>query len=309
MISSVFDALHLLQEMETSNSIGQADNYSAHFPFPIGLWFRGHADFNWTLEPSIFRKAPDFNFLNETRLFNTFRLRSPRLPESAPTFDWLCLMQHHGLPTRILDWTESLLVALFFAAEQENYQSLDGALFLLNAPKLNEIAAARAGIPSGKRTIHTPEDFECIGRSEMARTSRLSHYVRAKPLLSGYFSPSDRGTDYTAMLLSLNTPIAVFPWRRDERMSLQSSVMTLHGGKTFSYGHDELPSPITTEELNRDATPFLLKLTIPFEKKKNILRELEMLGVNRASLFPELDAQSAFLRSQWALRSEPDRKI
>jgi hypothetical protein len=104
------------------------------------VWFRGHSDESWTLEPSYDRlKTPPI----ETDLVNKFRqnanyLISAQVPSSD--FQWLFLMQHYGVPTRLLDWTESPLVALYFSLETENKKTLkkDGALWLLYPGKLNE---------------------------------------------------------------------------------------------------------------------------------------------------------------------------
>lgn len=59
--------------------------------------------------------------------------------DPAATFDWLFLMQHYGIPTRLLDWTESPLIALYFVVHNST-SSADGALWILKPSELNKEA-------------------------------------------------------------------------------------------------------------------------------------------------------------------------
>lgn len=93
--------------------------------------FRGHASYDWELKPSIGRYYDDMwsTVLHlEKKSLSDFKKRSVPYLKHKPNSDieWLCLMQHHGCATRLLDFTTSPLIALFFASDPEEKQ--DGAL-------------------------------------------------------------------------------------------------------------------------------------------------------------------------------------
>lgn len=92
----------------------------------------------WALVPSLARSPRIAK--GEAALIKRFKQNAVSfLPPGPRTeFEWLFLMQHHRLPTRLLDWTESPLTALFFAIDGE--PSKDGSLWCLDPVALNEIA-------------------------------------------------------------------------------------------------------------------------------------------------------------------------
>lgn len=114
---------------------------------------RGVSDSNYSLVPSLFRnkKPADLSKI-EKNLMWVFKAQARARVPSPPTseLEWLVLAQHHGLPTRLLDWTLSPLVALYFAVASGSES--DAAVYVhdkqtfhreesINIEKLKEVVA------------------------------------------------------------------------------------------------------------------------------------------------------------------------
>jgi hypothetical protein len=116
-------------------------------------WWRGHAKRDWPLQAQVFR--PDAEnpgarrWKDEAALIGHFASRAPtrshrECPPSDDYFGWLFLAQHYGLPTRLLDWTENPLVALYFAVIE--HEGEDGCLWSLRPGGLNSEMRASSGL-------------------------------------------------------------------------------------------------------------------------------------------------------------------
>lgn len=98
------------------------------------IWYRGHSNLAWNLEPKLMRVAdrpPETYYLNKFKQDASIILN--HRPKSE--FEWLFLMQHYGVPTRLLDWTESPLVGLYFSLVTHPEES--GVLWVLLPCDLN----------------------------------------------------------------------------------------------------------------------------------------------------------------------------
>ncbi|BCG62529.1 MAG: type I restriction enzyme M protein [Methyloprofundus sp.] len=96
----------------------------------VGSWFRGQADIEWQLLPKVGRKEyymPDNVDLDSFKDWKKQAIAYTRFP----TYDIECLAiaQHHGLATRLLDWSKNPLIAAYFAVNGE--KNKDGVIFIL----------------------------------------------------------------------------------------------------------------------------------------------------------------------------------
>lgn len=108
------------------------------------VWFRGQDRSEWGLIPSIAR--PGGNLEAELTTIKRFKQSAvaylAHRPQSGAQGDWewIFLMQHHRAPTRLLDWSESPLVALFFAIQNPAHDDTTAAIWCLDPIALNKVA-------------------------------------------------------------------------------------------------------------------------------------------------------------------------
>ena len=110
-------------------------------PLSAITWFRGQANSEWTLIPGIARNSQLVT--SESTLITRFKQNATMyLVDGIPKdeWDWIFLMQHYRAPTRLLDWSESPLVALYFALVDKLQEDSDGALWCMDPIALNRIA-------------------------------------------------------------------------------------------------------------------------------------------------------------------------
>lgn len=117
-------------------------------------WFRGHGRASWELSPSLYRSIPDVAtaLQKEERVFREFDNRSRTLAERSGAgnpWELFFLMQHHRVPTRLLDWSRNLLIATFFAVHDEGAweDATDPpAVFVLSPRRWNSKVVGTAGL-------------------------------------------------------------------------------------------------------------------------------------------------------------------
>jgi hypothetical protein len=201
--------------MQTVESIEQFISEAVATTRRLGyhLWWRGQADAEWQLLPSVYRRSRGHRY--EKNSTNKFVERAPAFYQHCPPRGdhpaWLGLMQHFRLATRLLDWTESPLVAAFFAVGE--LDDKDSLIYALDPQLLNK----------------KYWDAEVI----------LNPYGKPKSLFAPPFS-DDAPED--------NRIAAVPAYYVDARMRSQLAAFTVHGTTTplnAAEGADSFLSTIT----------------------------------------------------------------
>lgn len=238
-IASLPEYLQLIEERYTGN-------YSA--------LFRGQRCDDWNLVPRIgrtrFRKR--FSSLLETEkdIFDEFeRLSVPHRNGLDVTSPWdrLALAQHHGLPTRLLDWTTNPMVALWFAVESPPERERNAAVWIFSAEKSDYVTEGTDPFSPPKTLIFRPPhlDTRIISQSGWFTVHK---YMKDK----SKFIPLDNNKNQKTKLRKLIIESRCFPALRDDLARCGITRSSLFPGLSGLCGHLLWQYSLLPDELEYD---------------------------------------------------------
>ncbi|MGD0516114.1 MAG: FRG domain-containing protein [Thermoguttaceae bacterium] len=190
--------------------------------------------------------------------------------------EYLHLMQHYGFPTRLLDWTEGALIALYFAIRAVDIPGRVDCpcVWMLNPSWLNYVNDLTEG--NNRRTEN--------GKSKVLYTDLWARekYDQNKIIYEHYLKDEEKLGKY---------PIAVFPPYIDARIDAQKSVFTIHGTEKNGFWN-------LMEKFPDDAQ--FAKILIIGDKVeiKKIKKYLTRSGITETTLFPDLEGLSREIQEE-----------
>lgn len=244
--------------------------------FPISWIFRGHGNAQWLLATSLERVAnPLFGVFLEPMLTGEFKsqahnyIHDQQLPSDL--LEWWALMQHHGAPTRLLDWTKSAYVAAFFALDTANS---DAAIWAID------------------RVWCRNEAADTISKQVSAKAERVS-VEQVEKLFESIF-PANR----------LPFAFPVRPKKYNSRLAIQQGLFLCPGSAAHTFMENLLALGTPDERASR-----VVKITLNGQMRANAIQDLNYMNINRATLFPGLDGFAQSLRNLSTIMIDADDPV
>ncbi len=232
--------------------------------------YRGLGNSDWALKTSLSRLGGNYRELEAhlLRNFKKYALQAPGRQQSSE-WNWLALAQHHGLPTRLLDWTYSPYVAMHFATSELADYDRDGVIFSVNYVQVHRL------LPSKLKRVLTLE------RSNGFTAEMLDRVVRSLSALE--------------RLSTRDFAVFLEPPSLDERIVNQFAL--------FSFMSK--PDADFDDWLDRHAGERLIRrIVIPAGLKWEIRDKLDQANITERVLFPGLDGLGKWLRRHYFPRPE-----
>ncbi len=255
--------------------------------------YRGQFKYGYGLCPSIMRND---ELIYEDTYYHQIKVRTPESFINKKYVEQLTMMQHHGCNTRLLDISSNPLVALYFACAnfgcEQCSHSEEGAVFIFNRysdevvyfddERVKLLSLLPMLSYSEKQILYE----ECMDKLRKRSRFNVGRNNQVFEKLIRYVQAEQPSFKNNVDPLDLLTPIVFQPIKDNARILKQDGAFIISG---LSKDNEE------AEKKLQDLCWRKIKIKNP----EIILRELDQIGVNEATLFPEIDSVAHYLKG-WA---------
>nr|WP_288256965.1 DUF1508 domain-containing protein [uncultured Pseudomonas sp.] len=248
-------------------------------------FYRGHGNYKYDLIPSIYRNKGWIK--NESTMLHELMLRCPNdFDISGSTFSNLVKMQHYSLPTRLLDLTANPLIALYFACEDEKPHDAEVVAFRVPKKEIryydSDTVSVISNISRMPPTFSAKKNPNIEVFNQSPEIVRLVREIqREKPYFEGRIESTH-----------LKSVVCVKPVLDNPRIIKQDGAFFL-----FGMGLSKLdPAEIPEQYL---ASSNELRMIIRGADKRKILQQLELLGITKQSIYPEIEHVAGYIKSAY----------
>jgi len=253
------------------------------------LIYRGHSDRKYEIKPSLFRN--DGWVQNEDKMFKELILENPNdFHDDESALENLVRMQHFSLPTKILDFTENPLVALYFACVGESEKDQNGEVVFLSVPKKEvkyydsdtvSILSNLSKINTDTKKMDLSKDRKTFNETE--EVLQLVHSIREE---KSYFDPLIDPKD-------IDKTICVKVKKNNRRIIAQSGLFLIFG--LISDPKKYIPSDWYAIKDNRE------RIIIDKSSKEKLLKDLSLMNISERTMFPDVEKTAKQIKERYKI--------